>query len=355
MRSQSKNDAQLRVDRIHAFASELETLEEENIITLTDEQHKRIQDYHGKLTQEYSNVYDIDATHRDKQLSLGMKITSFLGALALAASVFFLFYQFWGLLDTSVQIVILVATPLALLMATKMVSQREKSGYFAKIFAMVTLAAFVLNLVMLGQIFNITPSENAFLIWAFFAFLLAYATNARLLLGVGIIAFSFFLSAKTGTWSGCYWIGFGERPEHFFPAAVAIFALSLIPQRRYSDFLPIYRTFAMLLLLLPILILSNWGYGSYLPASRDVIEGFYQIAGFSLSALAVYVGIKKGWGDLINSGNIFFTIFLYTKFFDWWWEWMPKYLFFLILGLIAIAMLWVFKYLRGAVSAKEVL
>ncbi len=32
----------------------------------------------------------------------------------------------------------------------------------------------------------------------------------------------------------------------------------------------------------------------------------------------------------MNTGNVFFTIFLYTKFYDWWWDWMPKYLFFLL-------------------------
>ena len=35
----------------------------------------------------------------------------------------------------------------------------------------------------------------------------------------------------------------------------------------------------------------------------------------------------------VNTGVVFFVIFLYTKFYDWWWDLLPKYLFFLILGL----------------------
>ena len=108
---------------------------------------------------------------------------------------------------------------------------------------------------MLGQIFNITPSENAFLIWAVFAFLLAYATDARLLLGMGIILLASFLSAKTGTWSGSYWINFGERPENFFPAALILFFIPLLPHNRFSGFAAIYRVFAMLLFFIPVLIL----------------------------------------------------------------------------------------------------
>jgi hypothetical protein len=41
---------------------------------------------------------------------------------------------------------------------------------------------------MLGQIFNITPTDNALIPWALFAFLLAYVFDTRLLLAAGIQA-----------------------------------------------------------------------------------------------------------------------------------------------------------------------
>ena len=55
----------------------------------------------------------------------------------------------------------------------------------------------------------------------------------------------------------------------------------------------------------------------------------------------------------MNTGITFFVIFLYTKFFDWWWATMPKWLFFLVLGLAAILILLVLKRLRraGAMTA----
>jgi hypothetical protein len=43
----------------------------------------------------------------------------------------------------------------------------------------------------------------------------------------------------------------------------------------------------------------------------------------------------------------FFLIFLYTKFFDWWWNWMPKYLFFFVLGLTAVLFLVTLRRLRA--------
>jgi len=49
---------------------------------------------------------------------------------------------------------------------------------------------------------------------------------------------------------------------------------------------------------------------------------------------------------VVNTGMTFFVIFLYTKFYDWWWDIMPKYLFFLVIGLSAVLLLIVFKRLR---------
>lgn len=346
----SKAEAQKRADQIECFQSELANLEADNILSLDENQRSAMVGYHEKLLAHMAAVFDIDASRREKQLSLGMKIASFLGALGLAASVFFLFYQFWGRFPTNLQVFILVAAPLAGLSATLFAAMHESTGYFSKLLGMVSFACFVLNLSMLGQIFNIIPSDSAFLVWAIFAFILAYAIDARLLLAAGIICVSCFLASRMGTWAGCYWIHFGERPENFFPAALIFFLVPQLPHKRFSDFDGVYRVFGMLLFFLPVLILSNWGVISYLDLNRDTVEVIYQLAGFVFSAAAIWLGIRKSWPEVVNTGNVFFTIFLYTKFYDWWWDWMPKYLFFLVIGLSAILILLVFKRLRNAAA-----
>ena len=342
----SKAEAQKRADQIESFRAELNLLQQDGVVTFEAKQRSHIVDYHDNLLIQMAEQYDIDSTKRAKQLSLGMKITSFLGALALGASLFFLFYQFWGRFSTNLQVFILVVAPVVSLLATMVAAQREKTGYFSKLLGIVSLICFVLNLSMLGQIFNIAPTENAFLAWAAFAFILAYAIDARLLLAAGIISISAYLSARMGSWGGCYWIDFGQRPENFFPAALLLFLLSYIPQRRFAGFTATYRIFALLLFFIPVLILANWGRISYLDLTSDSIEIIYQIVGFTVSVAAIWLGIRKNWPDLINTGNVFFTVFLYTKFYDWWWDWMPKYLFFLVIALAAILMLLIFKRLR---------
>ncbi|MCG6937745.1 MAG: DUF2157 domain-containing protein [Gammaproteobacteria bacterium] len=343
----NKQKAQQRADQVQAFYDEVKQLEADRVLQLEDGQREAIARYHASLLKSLTEKFDIDTSSRQKQLSSGMKIASFIGALALAASVFFLFYQFWGYFSTPVQVSILISAPLLTLFATWRVAQREVTGYFAKLLSMVSFACFVLNLVMLGQIFNITPSDKALLLWAAYGFLLAYAFDVRLLLAMGILSLSGFIAARTGSWSGMYWLSFGERPENFILPALLIFCMPLwFKQQRYSGFAPIYRVFGCLLLLLPILVLCNWGEGSYLYWDTTVIEGAYQLLGFLISAGLVSLGIRMHWPDVINTGNVFFVLFLYTKMFDWWWEIMPKYLFFLLIALTSLLLLFVYKRIR---------
>jgi len=301
----SRSEAQERADRIRAFDEELAALGAAGVLALDEAQRRAIDDYHKALLSGYSDDFDIDRDRRAKQLSLGMRITSFLGALALAASVFFLFYQFWGQFSTTVQVGILIVASLLSFVATLILAERERTGYFAKLAALVGLVCFALNIALLGQVFNLYPSQNVLLLWAAYALLLAYACDIRLLLGAGILCFTAWLSAQT-----------------------------------HPDFAPVYRVFGLLCLLLPILVLS--------------IEGGYQLAGFLLSAGAIWLGIRRHWNDTFNTGNVFFVIFLYTKFFDWWWDSLPKYLFFFLLGLTAVGLLLVFKRLRARAAMEGV-
>ena len=214
---------------------------------------------------------------------------------------------------------------------------------------MLAFACLVLNVVMIGQIFNITPSDKALLPWAAYALLLAYTCNTRLLLAAALICVMGYVAARVGTWSGVYWLDVGERPENFFPAALLIFLVpSFIAQARFDGFAAIYRIFGLLGLFLPMLVLANWGGGSYLPLASAKVESLYQVLGFIASALVIWLGARREWPEAVNTGLTFFVIFLYTKFFDWWWQVMPKYLFFLVLGLCAVLILLVLRRLRRA-------
>lgn len=345
----SKAEAQQRADRVQAFGQELGCLEQAGILSLSNEQRESVTVYHDTLLNELARRFDIDTSATARQMSMGMRIVSFLGALALSAAVFFFFYRFWGLFSTGMQITILVAAPLLLLAGVEVAARRERTLYFASLISLVAFAAFVLDLSMLGQIFTITPSQNAFLAWGAFAMIVAYTYRLRLMLVAGLACLMGYLAASIGTWSGIYWLSFGERPENFLVAGTLIFAAAFIPQRRYDEFLPSYRIFGLLAVFIAILILCHWGLGSYLPLPAKEIENCYQIGGFVLAGLVIWLGIRRSWHGVINLGSTFFVIFLYTKFYDWWWDWLPKYLFFLVMGGIAVGLLFVLRRMRSLI------
>jgi O-antigen ligase len=54
----------------------------------------------------------------------------------------------------------------------------------------------------------------------------------------------------------------------------------------------------------------------------------------------------------VNLGALFFAAFLITRLTDWWWRWMPSYVFFLVIGLLAIGLIVVFRQLRNRMEAR---
>jgi uncharacterized membrane protein len=345
----TRTEAQARVDQIQAFRRELDLLRTAGHLRLSAEQQGALDEHHAALTRELAEHFDVDSDVRARQLSLGMRIASFLGAISLAASVFFLFYKFWGQMTTGAQVTILLAAPLLSFGFAAWLRTRDVTGYFTKLAALVSFCCFVLNISILGQIFNITPSSNALLVWAAFGAILAYGMDMRLLLVAAILCFVSFIAARFGTWAGSYWIDFGERPENFFPAALALLVVPrFFDHRRFDGFPATYRICGLLTLFLPILVLSVWGESSYLPFRTSLIEGTYQVVGFVLAGLAAWFGIRRGYPDVVNTSVTFFVVLLYTKFYDWWWEIMPKYLFFLVVGLTAVLFLFVMRRLRIA-------
>lgn len=343
-----RHTAQQRSDEIHGFRRELDRLHSEHVLTLTPQQHDAVRAHHDALLSGFVSDFDIDRNQQARQLSLGMRAASFLGALALAASIFFLFYQFWGYFNELQQVVALVVAALGTLTLTFWIRSRDASGYFTKLAALVAFACFVLNISMLGQIFNLTPTDRALIPWAALALMLAYACNLRLLLAAGICCVIALIAARVGAWGGIYWLHAGERPENFFPAAILMLVLPhFLPHHQFPGFAALYRVFGLLCVLLPMLILGHWGHGSHLDLDVQLIEGGYQLAGFVVSALAIWAGTRYDWPETMNTGLSFFVILLYTKFFDWWWELMPKYVFFLLLGLSAVLILMVLKRLRA--------
>ncbi len=140
---------------------------------------------------------------------------------------------------------------------------------------------------------------------------------------------------------------FLRRPETLLPASLAIAAIPLIVRHhRHSDFSEVYRMVGLFFSLLTIEFLVHSGRVSFLPLSVAAAENFYRVFGFLLAGSVIWMGIRQGRPSIVNLGSLFFAVYIFDRLFSSWWDWMPKYLFFLIIGLTAVLLLVVFRKLR---------
>lgn len=350
----SKPEAQRRADRIAAFRAELAALEAGGVLVLPADQREAVDRHHETTLRDLAERFDVDVEEGEKRLSVGMWVASFLGASALAMSVFLFFQRFWGMLTTPSQVAILVAAPAVAFGLTEIAARRERTGTFASLLGLVTFACFVLDLTMLGRIFNVAPSAEAFLAWALFGIVIAYAYGLRLPLAAGLVCLLLWIAARVGTWSGMPWESSHEYPEHHILAGLVVLAVPLVfKHRRRPELERVYRLAGLLAVLAALFWLSMEPGDSRLPLDRESIKVLYHVLGFLVPAAAIAAGLWRRWGDMVYLAATFFVIHLYARFFDWWFDWMPKYLFFLILGLTAVAALAVLMRLRRMLAARR--
>jgi hypothetical protein len=327
-----------RLEQVRAFKAELIQLAEEGIV-LDEGTLDRIRAHHGALLADVP----------DERLSLGMRLASFVGAVALSAAVFFLFYRFWGALGVPAQVGILVAGPLLLVGVTEVLHRWEKTGYFATLAALTAVAAFVLELGALGTIFNLPPTPHAFLAWGLFGILVGRAYDLRLPHFAGMIALGLWVTAMPGELMGEPLPDVWGRGE---PLALAGLAFLLTPrfagaQARWHDD---HRIVGMIGLFTGLFMLSVQGRMSWLPWDHDLVEGLYQVIGFAAGAAVTAWGVRERHGHLANGGMIFLTLLCLFKAADWWWEWLPKWAFFLLIAAFAVGVMVALKRVRRAVQ-----
>ena len=347
----SKRKAQQRVDRIHVLREELAALAGQGILEFSDEQRARLDSHLDRELAELAARCDVDISEKQKQISLGMRILAALGGLAFCAALYLFFYRIWGSLTTPIQTVLLVATPLLALTGTELISRREKTYFFTTLASLVAIASFAINLGVMGSLFNILPSPGIFLACGAFAVALAYGYRLRLALMAGLVSLLIFFAATLVTWTGIYWESFLQRPETVLPGCLILVAISvLVPHSRWTDFPEVYRGIGLLLLLLCLELLIHAGHTSYLPFAVKTNESIFRIAGFVAAGMVILWGILKSHPGIVNLGSLAFALYLFDQLFSWWWDWMPKYLFFLIIGTIAVCLLVIFRKLRNRVQ-----
>ena len=342
---------QRRVDRIHAFHAELAEVEAEVGPLLDQAGRERLTTHHAALLGRLKGDFDIDATEVERQLSLGMRVASLLGAFAFCAAVFLFFYRHWGRIPFPVQIGLLAAGPVVGLLLTDYFARRERSRYFAWLAGLVTCASFVLALEASGRILSLPTSPWRYLAWAGFGAALAFTYGFRVVLAGAVVSFSIFLLGSLTALTGAWWVGFLSRPEGIAVVGVAWVALPmLLPAALSEDFAATVRLTGAIMAFVALFVLGIDGNLSLIPFDHEAVEAWYDVVALTLSASAIWLGIKRGWSELRIASTAFVVLLLIVKAFDWWWDWLPRELFFLALGLLAVGIMVVLRRSRARLA-----
>ena len=348
MRPDLRKTAQQRVDRIASFKAELNDLAKEGGLTLTAEQQSGLDAHLQGLLARFRSEYGVDATDSTKRVSWGMRVASLLGAAAFLAAAILFLHRVWGGLSIPVQVLILTTAPMALLVGAEIAYTRRADLYYVGLIALAAGVALVMDLSALGAVLNLTDSPQVLLAWGAFALFTAYAYGLRLMLGAGLVLLCAWTAALVLHIRGDNWPNCTETFQLFIPGAVVLYGIPWLTRGRGPDgFDLVYRLCGAGLGLISLLMLSTAGdlcCGDLVPGT---VAAVYQIVGLLLAGAVVTHGLRLGRAVLVNLGAVAFIVFLFVRLHSWWWGWMPKYLFFLVLGVIAFGLSLVFRRIRS--------
>jgi len=343
-----QRSAQERVNRIAGFRAELGELEREIGPLLTAEQRLRLDAHLDSVLAALNRECGVDVTESAQRISWGMRVAAFLGAAALCAAIVLFLHRIWGVLPPSAHAPVLAVLPVVLVAAAEFSFCRGAGLYYTALIGLAAGAGFVAELSVLGSTYNLAPSPHALLVWGSFAVLVAYAFGLRLLLGAGLILLCAYTAAIWVSALGWYWPAFLDRMGFMLPAAAVLYAVpALRVHRGSSDFDFVYRISGAATALTALLVLSKRGDLCCSPLTPGALEALYQVLGVGLSVGVVCHGLALARSGLVNLGAAGFVVFLFVRLHAWWWHWMPKYLFFLLLGILAFLLLFVFRRLRA--------
>jgi hypothetical protein len=338
-----RKSAQERVNRITAFMAELRELDREGVLHLSEEQRAAIEFHHSSLATALERDFDVDTTTGAEKLSLAMKIASGLSALALSLALYFLVEQFWGRLPLPAQIGILAAAPLAAVALAELAARRERTLYLTSVLCAIAIAAFVLNLSQLPNLLSVRSSPISLALFAAMSLLLADRYRLRLPLFFGLIFATSFVAMFPRWIAGYSWQNLYERPELLILAAVGV---GLFGRRQKPDFAPMYRLVCGLALLVSFLGLATSGDISFLTLDHKLLEAIYTLAGLATAAFGIAWGIRRDWTETTVLASVGVVLLLFSKMYDWLWDVVPPYLFFLLIGVISLALIAAFRYAR---------
>lgn len=338
---------QQRVSAILAFREELARLLADGTLSLDAEARARVQRRHDAELAELARVADVDLTPTAARLSIGMRIATLLGTIALSAAYALFVAAHWGSLALPLQLGLVMVPPLLLVALTHFAMTKEPTGYVASLLATVAVIAFFTNLATLGTLFNLPDSRTILLVVGGFALLLAYGYGLTLPLLAGIGLVGGWVWTLGAVPLGLWWDAGFQTTETLLLAgllALAVPARTSCPPR----FAPWWRGAGAAALVFGLLLVQQSGNLSvFSPVAPHRIENAYKVIGAVVLALLIAWSIRRDHRVVTWIASAGAVLFLFLRLVDWFWDLLPQWLFYLVVGGVALLVLLVLRRLRG--------
>lgn len=346
----TRGEAQRRVDQIAAFRAELAALAREGGPVPDQALVDAIERHQDGLVEQLAREYEVDRSAAGKQMALGIRAATLLGAVALTAAVVAFVDRFWGGLSDTGQVALLTAAPLVATALMVVAGRIERTRYVASILACVACAAFVTQTVVLTQVLGLRSSPHTIGLWALFAMAIAVPWRFVAPCAFGIGALVVYLPAAALWAAGYAYEDVLTHPELLMLSVPVVFLL--VP--RLPEELRVPARIVLLgVVLMPLVVLSSTAQPSLIPLGDGAVRVGYQVLSVAAAIAALTIGLRRGLREVVVMGAAFASLFMLTRFVDWWWDWMPKYLFFLILAAIALSSLWALRIVRRRIEAVQ--
>lgn len=334
-----------RARRVLAWRDEEAALAAEGVVSADDTTLRAIRAHHDALLAGYAATGTVDLSREEERLSAGMRLATLLGAAALSVAWAMLASSLWNDLAPAAKLALVWVPALALLPATSFAALREPSGYIANIVGTVGTIAMAVAGFATFDMYEIDSPRVPFLLFGAYGLFVAYRYRLVLPLLVAIVGAGAFVWSLEAMMLRS---PVNDTFEHLEPLMFVGLGAYLVGALRQSDppaFSLVWRLAGIVAMVFPLLLLGVTTDGSWF-GSGHTAELIYQLVGLLAFVAMVVLGLKRDDVILARGGATALVLFLFFRMVDWFWEAIPDWLFFLLMGGLAFGVLLVLRAVR---------
>ena len=334
-----------RARQVLTWREEEAALAREGVVRADDPTLTAIRAHHDALLAGFASAGNVDLTREEERLSAGMRLATMLGAAALSIAWAMLASSLWQGLGPAAKLAMVWVPALALLPATGVAALREPSGYIANIVGTVGTIAMAMAGFATFDMHGMDSPRIPFLLFGAYGLFVAYRYRLVLPLLVAIVGAGAFVWSLEAMLLRS---PVNDTFEHLEPLILVGLGAYLVGATRRGDppaFSLVWRLAGIVAMVFPLLLLGLTTDGSWFGRGHTS-ELIYQLVGLLAFVAMVWLGLRRDDVILARGGATALVLFLFFRMVDWFWEAIPDWLFFLLMGGLAFGVLLVLRAVR---------